>query len=354
MDISDSTTFGQQAIKSGLINEHQLREAMEEAAEECGKSPPDLIFLTRALERKEYLTNFQTSKILKGDADGYFLGGYRVLYKISSGTFGRVYRADERSSGQIVAIKVLRNKWTQEQQKVDQFMREGRVGMSMRHPNIVSILAVNQDQKTGQYFLVMEFVEGQALSRLISREKRLERFARWRLEWEPGSRFVYHASATLWVIAELIERAWLLCFDEFQVTNIADAMLLGRLFGQLFERGLVMVATSNLPPDELYAGGLQRELFLPFIALLHERLDILELDGTIDHRRARLAGMKVYHTPLGAAADRALSEALLRIAKHEKSRDCLVWFGSIVENGALMERLIADVEPPHAPRRKRR
>ena len=111
----------------------------------------------------------------------------------------------------------------------------------------------------------------------------------------------------------LIEQAWLLCFDEFQVTNIADAMLLGRLFGQLFERGLVMVATSNLPPDELYAGGLQRELFLPFIALLHERLDILELDGAIDHRRALLAGMKVYHTPLGAAADRALADAFARL-----------------------------------------
>ena len=111
----------------------------------------------------------------------------------------------------------------------------------------------------------------------------------------------------------LIERAWLLCFDEFQVTNIADAMLLGRLFGQLFELGLVMVATSNLPPDELYAGGLQRELFLPFIALLRERLDILELDGTIDHRRARLAGMTVYHTPLGAAADRALADAFARL-----------------------------------------
>ena len=113
--------------------------------------------------------------------------------------------------------------------------------------------------------------------------------------------------------AELIERAWLLCFDEFQVTNIADAMLLGRLFGQLFERGLVMVATSNLPPDELYAGGLQRELFLPFIALLQERLDILELDGTIDHRRARLAGMTVYHTPTGAAAERALAAAFARL-----------------------------------------
>ena len=117
--------------------------------------------------------------------------------------------------------------------------------------------------------------------------------------------------------AELIERAWLLCFDEFQVTNIADAMLLGRLFGQLFERGLVMVATSNLAPDELYAGGLQRELFLPFIALLHERLDILELDGTIDHRRARLAGMTVYHTPLGAAADRALAAAFARLGDGE-------------------------------------
>ncbi|MBL8696892.1 MAG: AFG1 family ATPase [Alphaproteobacteria bacterium] len=108
---------------------------------------------------------------------------------------------------------------------------------------------------------------------------------------------------------ELAEEAWLLCFDEFQVTNIADAMILGRLFAGLFEAGVVVVATSNTAPDDLYAGGLQRDRFLPAIALLKDKLDLLELDGRTDYRRDRIKGMAVYHCPLGAAATAALDAA---------------------------------------------
>lgn len=98
-------------------------------------------------------------------------------------------------------------------------------------------------------------------------------------------------------------RARLLCFDEFQVTDVADAMILGRLFEQLFDYGVVVVATSNRPPDDLYQGGINRPLFLPFIALFKRRLDIFHLEGASDHRRGRLAGEKVYFTPLGPAAE---------------------------------------------------
>jgi cell division protein ZapE len=119
------------------------------------------------------------------------------------------------------------------------------------------------------------------------------------------------------VLAPLAERiaadAWLLCFDEFRVDNVADAMLLGRLFAALFDLGVVVVATSNLAPDDLYRGGLQRERFLPFIALLKERLDILELDGATDYRRNRIKGMTVYHRPLGAAAESGLADAFARL-----------------------------------------
>jgi cell division protein ZapE len=101
----------------------------------------------------------------------------------------------------------------------------------------------------------------------------------------------------------------LLCFDEFQVTNIADAMLLGRLFTALFDAGITMVATSNWLPDDLYLGGLQRERFLPFIDLLKAKLDILELDGGTDFRRRRIRNLAVYHTPLGANAERKLAES---------------------------------------------
>ncbi|WP_243735597.1 cell division protein ZapE [Dongia mobilis] len=119
-------------------------------------------------------------------------------------------------------------------------------------------------------------------------------------------------------LAEKIgQEVTLLCFDEFHVTNIADAMILGRLFTALFERGVVMVATSNWAPDDLYKGGLQRDQFLPFIALLKDRLDVLELDGARDYRLARLKDMSVYHYPLGDLAARHMREAFARMTDNE-------------------------------------
>lgn len=109
--------------------------------------------------------------------------------------------------------------------------------------------------------------------------------------------------------------AWLLCLDELQVTDIADAMIVGRLFQALLDDGVVIVVTSNRAPNELYKDGLQRERFLPFIALIEQRLDILELDARHDYRLGRKQGLKVYHAPDDAEAAQALDAAFARLTE---------------------------------------
>jgi cell division protein ZapE len=111
------------------------------------------------------------------------------------------------------------------------------------------------------------------------------------------------------VAGDLAREAWLLCFDEFHVTDIADAMILGRLFAQLFARGVVLVATSNVEPAELYKDGLNRALFLPFIRMLEDTTEVVRLSSRTDFRLEKLAGMHVWYVPADAVADAALDRA---------------------------------------------
>jgi cell division protein ZapE len=115
------------------------------------------------------------------------------------------------------------------------------------------------------------------------------------------------------VAARIAHRHRLICFDEFHVSDIADAMILGRLLAGLFAHGVVFVMTSNYPPQGLWPNGLQRERFLPAIALLEEWLDVLEVDGGIDYRLRVLEQVKAYHSPLGPEADAALAAAFERM-----------------------------------------
>jgi cell division protein ZapE len=118
------------------------------------------------------------------------------------------------------------------------------------------------------------------------------------------------------VAEQIAAEARLLCFDEMQVTNPADAMILSRLFTKLLAEGVKIVTTSNRPPRDLYLGGLNRELFLPFIALIEEKLEVVPLNGPTDYRLHRLGGMPTWYVPNGPAATAALAEAFFRLTDY--------------------------------------
>ncbi|PVE25983.1 cell division protein ZapE [Microvirga sp. KLBC 81] len=122
------------------------------------------------------------------------------------------------------------------------------------------------------------------------------------------------------VAEALAQEAWVLCFDEFTVTDIADAMILGRLFTALFARGVVVVATSNVEPQHLYEGGLNRALFLPFIALLQERMNIVKLESRTDFRLEKLAGSPVFYAPADENSHAALTRAFKSLTGHEHGK----------------------------------
>jgi cell division protein ZapE len=139
----------------------------------------------------------------------------------------------------------------------------------------------------------------------------------------------------------VIASSRLLCFDEMQITDITDAMIVGRLFEKLFEAGVVIVATSNRHPDDLYKDGLNRDLFLPFISMIKDRMEVNNLDSETDHRQNRLQGHKTYFTPIDETVDMAIQRLWIDLAGvksdvlilHNKSREI---FLPAFHNGVAM------------------
>ena len=169
MDVLDAAAMADRTARLSLLRPDQIDEAWLEVARK-----DDAAAFLRTMERKGYLTPFQTQKLQKGETEGYLLGGYKLLYKIASGSFGRVFRAEEPGSGRIVAVKILRKKWSENKHTVELFEREGRVGVTLVHPNIVQILAINQDPATKQYYMVLEFIEGGNLRDILKIRKKME------------------------------------------------------------------------------------------------------------------------------------------------------------------------------------
>ncbi len=168
MGYQTAEQVAQRAFDLGLLDERQLRDVWGS----FGSHNVSVESFLQTLVRREFLTNYQVERLMKGDRTGFFFGDYRVLYLVGSGTFARVYRAAHRRTGQIVAVKVLRNRYSENRAQANLFLREGRVGCVLRHPNIVPIFEVASEGKN--FFLVMEFIEGRNLREFVRIRKKLD------------------------------------------------------------------------------------------------------------------------------------------------------------------------------------
>ncbi len=174
--------LAQTALDVGVISEKELRSAWAEAG--TGKSFNDL---SQALVRKGYLTNYQLDRLSRGMQDGYFYGDYKVLYNVGSGSFARVFRAVHRQSGELYALKVLRSRHNAAPKISDFFRREGELGKTLKHKNIVPIHEVVS--RPNMNFLVMDFIEGRNLREFYR--------VRGKFEWAETSKIITGALAGL-------------------------------------------------------------------------------------------------------------------------------------------------------------
>jgi eukaryotic-like serine/threonine-protein kinase len=151
----------QRAFDLGLLDERQMRDLWGS----FGSRDVPLQDFLQTLVRREYLTNYQVERLIKGEQTGFFFGDYKVLYLVGKGSFSRVYRAAHRKTGKVVALKVLRKSFSEKPAQSNLFVREGRLGCTLRHPSIVPIFEVFS--KGRMHFLVMEFIEGRNLREFV-------------------------------------------------------------------------------------------------------------------------------------------------------------------------------------------
>ena len=180
------------ALDYWLLNERQFQEVWAAV----GSRMTPLEDVKKQLLRGEYMTNYQIERLAKGERTGFFYGPYKVLYAIGADTFTRVFRAVHRETGEIVALKVLRKRYSDKPAIAAHFLREGRLGLKLRHPNIVPIYHVASDGKS--HHLVMEFVEGWWLSDIVRIRKKIEPLQATRLmmEMAEGLRYAFEQGMT--------------------------------------------------------------------------------------------------------------------------------------------------------------
>ncbi|MFM7076729.1 MAG: protein kinase domain-containing protein, partial [Planctomycetaceae bacterium] len=161
MQPTTAEEFAAHALKLELVSAGDLDAAFGELG--GNNVPPEA--LGNLLLRREVITGYQLDRLLRGDSRGYFYGSAKILYQVGAGSFARVYRAVNVNDGSVVAVKVLRSRYTQDAEKCRWFRREGEMGRLLRHPNICAIEDVGQENNTT--YITMEFVEGQTLRELV-------------------------------------------------------------------------------------------------------------------------------------------------------------------------------------------
>jgi len=160
--------FAQRVTDASLLDDRQLESIWSDLGSREATSEE---FIQLAV-RRELLTNYQVEKLIRGDRTGFFYGDYQTLYLVGTGTFARVYRAVQRDEGAVVALKVLRNRYSSDPEETKSFLREGRMGKTLRHPNIVPIHEVGTFRQS--FYLVMEFIEGRNLREFVKVRKKLD------------------------------------------------------------------------------------------------------------------------------------------------------------------------------------
>jgi serine/threonine-protein kinase len=177
--------FAQLASELELLDHRQLQEIWAEV----GSRSVSCAEFQQILLRRAYLTNYQAEKLLRGDRTGYFYGSYKVLYLVGTGTFARVYRAVHKFTGDVVAVKVLRRRFVSDREQAERFYREGQMGATLRHPNIVPIHEVVSQGEN--HYLTMDFIEGRNLREFIKIRKKLEANEATRMVAEIASALAY-------------------------------------------------------------------------------------------------------------------------------------------------------------------
>jgi cell division protein ZapE len=230
--------------------------------------------------------------------------GVRQLYKATLAERG--YRSDPAQLRAIGALERCEHEWA------DYKARRGNaITKLLRHPPLPRGVYMHGGVGRGKSFLMDCFFNAVPLQR------------KTRLHFHEFMREVHRELAELkGVVNPLVElgariarRHRLICFDEFHVADVTDAMILHRLLAAMFEHRVSIVTTSNFHPDDLYPHGLHRDRILPAIELLKDRLEVIGVDAGTDYRRRTLEQVRLYHTPLGAAADAAMDEAFGRLAE---------------------------------------